>query len=114
VPATLSLSSGALSLGFNRRKVVDGHATMWWRNTEKLPSHPLDPTVNVLQVKDSSGKIRAVLVNYACHPSVLGPDNLQYSADYPGAMKHYVEEKIPGALCLFVQGAAGDINPQRA
>jgi neutral ceramidase len=112
-PATLALSSGAIPLGFNRRKVVDGQATMWWRNAEKLPSHPLDPTVNVLQVKDSAGKTRAVLVNYACHPSVLGPDNLQYSADYPGAMKRYVESRIPGSTCLFVQGGAGDINPYR-
>src|SRR5258708_641438 len=112
-PASLAVSSGHIYLGFNRRKVVDGRATMWWRNAEKLPSHPLDPTVNVLLVKDADGKTRAVLANYACHPSILGPDNLEFSADYPGAMKRYVETKIPGALCLFVQGGAGDINPYR-
>lgn len=112
-PARLEMSSGNIYLGFNRRKVVDGRATMWWRNAEKLPSHPLDPLVNVLQVKDTSGAIRAVLVNFACHPSVLGPDNLQYSADYPGAMKRYIESRIPGATCLFAQGGAGDINPYR-
>ncbi|HYL75185.1 MAG TPA: neutral/alkaline non-lysosomal ceramidase N-terminal domain-containing protein [Bryobacteraceae bacterium] len=112
-PASLEMATGHVYLGFNRRKVADGHATMWWRNAEKLPSHPLDPTVNVLIVKDAEGKRRAVLVNYACHPSVLGPDNLQYSADYPGAMKRYVEAQVPGATCLFVQGGAGDINPYR-
>jgi len=112
-PATLEAATGHIYLGFNRRKVVDGRATMWWRNAEKLPSHPLDPTVNVLVVKDAAGKRRAVLVNYACHPSVLGPDNVQYSADYPGAMKRYVESQVPGATCLFVQGGAGDINPYR-
>src|SRR5713226_8685340 len=112
-PATLETSAGHTYLGFNRRKVVDGRTTMWWRNAEKLPSHPLDPAVNVLLAKDGSGKTRAVLVNFACHPSVLGPDNLQYSADYPGAMKRYVESQIPGATCLFVQGGAGDINPYR-
>jgi hypothetical protein len=67
----------------------------------------------VLAVKDAGGKTRALLVNYACHPSVLGPDNLQYSADYPGAMKRYVEAQVPGATCLFVQGGAGNINPYR-
>lgn len=111
-PATLQFAAGHTNLGFNRRKIVDGRATMWWRNAEKLPSHPQDPTVNVLLVKQAS-ETRAVLVNYACHPSVLGPENLQYSADYPGAMKRYVEEQIPGATCLFVQGGAGDINPYR-
>ncbi len=112
-PAQLEMSSGNTYLGFNRRKVEDGRARMWWRNAEKLPSHPLDPLVNVLQVKDASGTLRAVLVNFACHPSVLGPDNLQYSADYPGAMKRYIESQFPGAMCLFVQGGAGDINPYR-
>jgi len=112
-PAAFEVSTGKIYLGFNRRKVVDGRATMWWRNADKLPSHPLDPTVNVLEVKDAGSKVRAVLVNYACHPSVLGPDNLQYSADYPGAMKRYVESQVPGATCLFVQGGAGDINPYR-
>lgn len=112
-PANISVSTGRIYLGFNRRKVVDGRATMWWRNADKLPSHPLDPTVTTLAVKDAVGKTRAVVVNYACHPSVLGPDNLQYSADYPGAMKRYVEAQIPGAVCLFVQGGAGDINPYR-
>jgi neutral ceramidase len=112
-PARLAMSTGHIYLGFNRRKVADGQAKMWWRNVEKLPSYPLDPIVNVLTVEDSAGKIRGILVNYACHPSVLGPDNLQYSADYPGAMKRYVESRIPGAMCLFVQGGAGDINPYR-
>ena len=110
-PATLEVSAGKVYIGHNRRKIIDGKGFMWWRDAEKLPSHPVDPTVNVLQVKDAAGKIRAVLVNYACHPSVLGPDNYEYSADYPGAMKRYVESQIPGATALFVQGGAGDINP---
>jgi neutral ceramidase len=110
-PASLDVSIGKVYIGHNRRKIVDGKGFMWWRNAEKLPSHPFDPTVNVLQVKDADGKIRAVLVNYACHASVLGPDNYEYSADYPGAMKRYVESQIPGATALFIQGGAGDINP---
>jgi neutral ceramidase len=113
-PASLSASAGHIYLGFNRRKIEeDGHASMWWRNDQKLPSHPLDPEVQAIQVKDAGGKARALLVNYACHPSVLGPDNLQYSADYPGAMKRYVESEMPGVMSLFVQGGAGDINPYR-
>jgi neutral ceramidase len=112
-PAKLEFSTGHIYLGFNRRKVEDGRATMWWRNAEKLPSHPLDPTVSALVIKDSASQARVVLVNYACHPSVLGPSNLAYSADYPGAMRRTVESQIPGAMCMFVQGGAGDINPYR-
>ena len=42
-PATLEMSTGRIYLGHNRRKIVDGKGDMWWRNAEKLPSHPLDP-----------------------------------------------------------------------
>jgi hypothetical protein len=109
-PATLEISTGEIYLGHNRRKT---NGEMWWRNAEALPSHPLDPTVNALIIKDDQHKIRAVLVNYACHPSVLGPDNYEYSADYPGAMRRAIESQIPGAKALFIQGGAGDINPYR-
>jgi neutral ceramidase len=111
--AELATASGQVYLGFNRRRVTNGRGQMWWRNAERLPSHPYDPTVNVIRVRDAQQKVRAVLVHFACHPSVLGPANLEYSADYPGAMKRYVESQFPDALCLFVQGGAGDINPYR-
>ncbi len=109
-PASLGIASGEIYLGHNRR---NSKGEMWWRNAEALPSHPLDPTVYALVVKDEQGKTRAVLVNYACHPSVLGPDNYEYSADYPGAMKRAIESQFPGAIALFIQGGAGDINPYR-
>jgi hypothetical protein len=112
-PATLEISSGEIYLGHNRRKIVDGKGAMWWRNAEALPSHPFDPTVNALLVKDDQGKVRGVLVNYACHPSILGPDNYEYSADYPGAMRRAIESQLPGVVALFIQGGAGDINPYR-
>ena len=108
-PATLSMASGEIYLGHNRRKIVGGKGEMWWRNANALPSHPVDPTVNVLVVKGD--RVRAVLVNYACHPSVLGPENYAFSADYPGAMRRAMEAS--GITVLFVQGGAGDINPYR-
>lgn len=53
-----------------------------------------------------------ILVNYACHPVVIGVDNLRYSADYPGVMTQVVEKTFGGGpLCFFLQGAPGDINP---
>jgi hypothetical protein len=42
---------------------------------------------------------------------VLGPENLDYSADYPGEMMRVVEQALPGAVAMFLQGGAGDINP---
>jgi hypothetical protein len=111
-PAEIAVATGRAYLAFNRRKVTDGRAHMWWRNPEMVPSHPLDPAVYVIAVRDAQ-KVRAVLVNYAARAAVVGPANTEFSADYPGALRRFVEAQMPGALCLFVQGASGDISPYR-
>jgi hypothetical protein len=111
-PARIAAGFGDIYLGHNRRKVAaDGTVTMFWRNAEKLPTAPLDPTVGVIRVDDATGAPRAIIVNYACHAVVLGPDNRMISADYPGYLARRVEREFSSALCLFTQGGAGDINP---
>jgi hypothetical protein len=64
----------------------------------------------VIAIDGADGRPIATLVNFACHPVVLGPENLEISADYPGAMMAKVEA-AGGGQAMFVQGAAGDINP---
>ena len=111
-PARIAAGFDEIYLGHNRRLVAaDGKVTMLWRNTDKKPTAPLDPTVGVIRVDDATGKPRAVIVNYACHAVVLGPDNRMISADYPGYLARRIERELNGALCLFTQGGAGDINP---
>ncbi|MCZ6784263.1 MAG: neutral/alkaline non-lysosomal ceramidase N-terminal domain-containing protein [Proteobacteria bacterium] len=73
-------------------------------------SRPVDPGVDVLQLRDESGEPLATLVDFACHPAVLGPRNRLVSAEWPGVMRRMVEEAI-GGHCLFLQGATGDLNP---
>jgi len=65
--------------------------------------------VQVRRVVD--GQPLATLVNLACHATVLGPKNSAVSADWPGVMRREVEAAI-GGRCLFLQGAAGDLNPK--
>ena len=111
-PARIAAGFGEIYLGHNRRKLgTDGKVTMFWRNAEKAPTSPLDPSVGVIRVDDETGKPQAILVNYACHAVVLGPDNRMISADYPGYLARRIERELDGALCLFTQGGAGDINP---
>jgi hypothetical protein len=58
------------------------------------------------------GETLATLVNYACHPVVMGPLNLYITADWVGEMRVRVEESL-GGMCLFIQGATGDVNPRK-
>ena len=112
-PARIGTGLGATYIGHNRRFVQpDGTVKMMWRNATKRPTSPVDPAVGVLRVDNARGEPLAILVNYSCHPVVLGPDNLRYSADFPGALAKVVEKSFETApVCFFLQGGAGDINP---
>jgi hypothetical protein len=53
----------------------------------------------------------AVLVNFPCHGTVLAYENKLLSPDWVGPMRRVVEQALPGARCLFFQGAAGNQGP---
>jgi hypothetical protein len=92
-PATLALALGSEnSVGRNRRR-HDGL---------------VDPTVTVLRA-ERTGAPPAFLLHYACHPTVLGPDNLMISRDYIGFAVDAVEHGT-GGWVMFANGACGDIN----
>lgn len=107
---------GRVYISYNRRRVnSDGTVTMVWQNPTRIPTAPIDPRVGVIRLDTTEGKPLAILVNYACHPVVFGPDNLRYSADYVGVMCDRVEKSFDSRpLCLFLQGADGDLNPYDA
>ena len=70
----------------------------------------LDDELILLEFASQDGR-KALLVNFTCHPVIMQVQPM-VSADYPGALTSTLEETIPGAeLCLFMQGACGDINP---
>ncbi len=112
-PVRLGTGWGQVDIGHNRRFVqADGSVRMLWRNSTRIVTYPVDPTVGVLRVDNARGEPLAILVHYACHPVVFSADNDFYSADYPGAMRRDVEKQFGSSpLCFFLQGAAGNINP---
>jgi hypothetical protein len=75
------------------------------------PDGPADDTVQLARVTDSAGKLVAVLVNYACHPTTLAWQNTLISPDFPGAMCALIEGAT-GSPCVFLQGASGDLGPR--
>jgi hypothetical protein len=112
-PVQIGTGRGIVSIGYNRRRVnLDGTITWLNRNTTRIPSAPVDPVVSVLRVDTPEGLPLAILVNYACHPVTFGPDNLEFSADFPGVVTKTVRAAFASKpVCFFLQGAAGDINP---
>jgi neutral ceramidase len=114
VPVQIGNGWGQTYIGFNRRYIeTDGAVQMFWRNEPKISTtFPVDPTIGVIRIDRRDGTPLAILVNYACHPVVLGPDNFDYSADYPGEMRRVVQTAMGhDSMAFFLQGAPGDINP---
>jgi hypothetical protein len=80
------------------------------RNRNDPETGLMDAELGVLRVDDVNGQPLAVLMNYGCHPTVLGPENLAISADYPGAARTALRKIYPGTAFLFTNGASGDVS----
>jgi hypothetical protein len=73
---------------------------------------PVDSDAHIVVVsgeRAGSGPI-AVLVNFACHATILEHDTCRYSADFPGATRRTLES-LYGGTAVFLPGCGGDINP---
>ena len=69
------------------------------------PSLPGDDSLLVLLFHRTDEK-KLLLYNYACHPTVTGPENLMITADFPYA----VEQDLDYDLVMFVNSNAGNIS----
>jgi len=77
------------------------------------PNGPVDPEVGVIRVDSATtGKPLAVLINFAAHPTVLGAENMTFSADFVGYARDALEKMAGGAaMAIFANGAQGTIAP---
>jgi neutral ceramidase len=103
--ALASLEPALLQIG-------QGQANEAGRNRSRI-NGPTDPATGVLTVQSvATGELLGCVINYTCHPTVLGPTNLLYTADYPFYTVKAVSEAtgLPPEKILFTNGACGDIN----
>ena len=105
-PAHVGVGKGSSSINVNRRPAFENGTLFTGRNWEGVVDHE----VGVVAFNDTEGNPIATIINYACHPTILGPANKLLSPDYPGTTRKVVEQ-YAGGLCLFLQGAAGNCGP---
>ncbi len=91
--ARLSFGMGSVGFAVNRRTA----------------GGPVDHSLPLVAVKDLQGRLRAVVVTYACHCVTLS-DNL-VSGDWAGYAREAIEKQHEGALALVTIGCGGDSNP---
>jgi neutral ceramidase len=95
-PATLTARETKSTFAINRRKQRGG------------VDHGVDHHVPVLDVRRPDGSMLAVVFGYACHCTVLEPNDCRFCGDWAGFAQEYVERDFPGATALFITGAAAD------
>lgn len=98
-PARLAMGTAIVEgVGFNRSD----------------PNRPIDRQAAILRVDDPSGGIRGVAVQYGCHPTVLGFENLLMTGDYPAMALKAIEESLGGCAAMFFNGAEGNVSVNHA
>ena len=102
----LSLGEYPVSLGINRREIVDGKIVIG-----KNPEKPCDNNMRVLRFTEN-GKTVGVLCNASCHPVNHSAENMMITADYPSKLHAYANGK-DNFFALFTNSACGNINPLR-
>jgi hypothetical protein len=105
-PARLGAGKGTAPLGVNRReRLPDGRVIIG-----ENPEGAVDREVGVLRVDDLAGRPIATVMVAGCHTVVVGPRTQPLSPDFVGPARQIVES-VTGAPALFLQGAAGNVNP---
>lgn len=74
----------------------------------KEPESEADTQMQLVRIK-REGKKDLIMVNWQCHPNKHGASQPFASADFIGPLRKKVEEELD-ALCIFYQGATGNLN----
>lgn len=99
---------------FEPIKVGTGSAEVTGLNRNRRGDPTVDPEVTVARIDSTDGKPLAVFVNFTAHPTFVGPEVMEISAEWPGYLQREVEAFVPGAICLYSNGAEGDTAPAGA
>ncbi|HBN85448.1 MAG TPA: hypothetical protein DDZ89_16580 [Clostridiales bacterium] len=101
---TMDYSSVEGEWNISRRLNVNGVV-----NPSILPSPDgeVDKSIYILKFTDLNGNIKALLTNFACHPSNLKELRI-LSSEFPGRLCHLLEAYNYGCTTLFFQGFGAD------
>ena len=107
-PSVITTGCGHTTFAVNRRNNREADVPELIAQGQQLVG-PVDHDVPVLTVRSATGKLRAVLFGYACHPTTLS--FRKWCGDYPGFAQLNLERAHPGAMAMFVNTCGGDQNP---
>lgn len=100
VPATIEVAAGIESdLHYNPQDVV-------------VPNAITDDNMTLLAAYDMDDNLIGSLMNWGCHPMIMGPQNTLMSADYPGAYYRIMDEELGGVNMYINSSLGATVHPQ--
>ncbi len=110
-PASLRRAIGETDIGINRRARIKKGSI----HPTPDPRGVVERMLTVLLAEPERAEhAPVILFHCGCHPTILGADNRTVSADFPGAAIRYLKTSLgPKTAALFLNGAAGNVNPRR-
>jgi hypothetical protein len=77
----------------------------------RTPQGPVDDRLSILFLQDLEGRPVALLAHFTCHPITLWGYANRFSADFPGYLRTKLSRLYWDCPVMFINGAAGNINP---
>jgi hypothetical protein len=71
----------------------------------------VDHSLPLLRITDANGKLRALVLNYACHNTTLRGNFKQIHGDWAACAKEAIEADQPGTVALVTLGCGADADP---
>jgi hypothetical protein len=111
---TRKLEEVALAAIENRSPslVAWGQGEVGFAKNRRTPGGPVDTSLPLMRITDTHGKLKAVLVNYACHGTTLGGEVNKIHGDWMTEAQQLIESNHPGTTALVAIGCGADANPQ--
>lgn len=110
-PARVAGGTGRVpGVAVNRReRTDDGRTILGWNRDLSI-----DEDVPTIRIDSVDGSPIATITAFGCHPVVVGPEVAKTGTDFVGPLRRRVEELRGGGVCIFLQGAAGNVLPLEA
>ena len=89
-----------------------GQGQAGFAKNRRTEGGPVDPALPLLRVLDVDGKLRAVLINYACHGTTLGADVNKVHGDWISEAQQLIEGHHPNSIAMVAIGCGADANPE--
>lgn len=115
-PAVIKVGRIHCPVAVYRRKTIPDPAMIKrfrWQTmvaNRPVPEQCIDDVLTCIRIEDENGELRAVLLNLACHPTLIRADAV--SADYPGRIRQQLKARYGNHVAtLFLQGFSGNLKP---